>query len=554
MSTSLRMIDTDVASPVLEIAGLTVRLPKLGIREFGVSNVSLTVHAGTTRCLVGESGSGKSLTAQSILRLLPPHFFRPEGSIYFEGQNLLALSPAEMRRVRGNRIGMIFQEPMTALNPLLRVGRQIDEVLRVHTDLTSGERRNRVASILSEVNLAPEAVADRYPHQLSGGQRQRVMIAMALVLEPRLLIADEPTTALDVTTQAQILRLIKNLQERHGTGVLFITHDFGVVADIADTVTVMRDARVVEEGSSAKVLGAPEHPYTKALLDAVPRGNIQAESNGRLGQRPLALRVDQISKGYRQSGLIMRRQQTVQALNGVSFEIAQGEILGIVGESGSGKSTAARCVARLIEPDAGQIELDGKVFTSLRGEALRSARRNLQFVFQDPYGSMNPRRKVGRTIGQGLINYGMTPDAALDRARDLLTLVGLERAAADRYPSEFSGGQRQRISLARALALEPKVLIADEAVSALDVSVQAQVLTLLLEIRERLNLSILFITHDLRVAAELCDRILVMRHGVIVEQGSCRDVLYEPKHEYTKALIDSIPGRRLGAISRKNPK
>lgn len=532
--------------PLMSIQRLSVPLPRNGDRTDGVRDVSIDILPGQTHCLVGESGSGKSLTALSILGLLPPRFVRPSGSIMFEGRDLLSLSPREMRHVRGNRIGTIFQEPMTALNPLLRIGPQIDEVLRVHTAADAAERRNRVAAILTEVNLPAETVMGRYPHELSGGQRQRVMIAIALILNPRLLIADEPTTALDVTTQAQILKLIKQLQARHGTGVLFITHDFGVVADIADAVTVMCKARVVEGGPVSKVLGSPEHPYTRALLEAVPKGIVRQRAE-RGGCQP-ALEVVALRKTYRRPGIFRAGRGAVTALDDVGFCVHPGEILGIVGESGSGKSTAARCIARLVDADSGTVALDGRLITPLKGRALRLARRDLQVVFQDPYGSMNPRRKVGRIIAQGLLNFGVAPAAALARARDLLVQVGLDAGAADRYPAEFSGGQRQRISLARALAPEPKVLIADEAVSALDVSIQAQILRLLLEIRDAFGLSVLFITHDLRIAAELCDRIVVMQGGRIVEQGSAADVLLSPRDPYTRALIDAIPGKRLTAM------
>jgi peptide/nickel transport system ATP-binding protein len=536
------------SSPLISIRRLSVPLPGNGSRAEGVRDVSIDVLRGQTHCLVGESGSGKSLTALSVLGLLPPRFVRPRGNIMFEGRDLLSLSPKDMRQVRGNRIGMIFQEPMTALNPLQRVGRQIDEVLRFHTEAGAAERHDRVVAMLNEVNLPAEATMARYPHELSGGQRQRVMIAIALILEPRLLIADEPTTALDVTTQAQILKLIKQLQHRHGTGVLFITHDFGVVSDIADAVTVMCMGRMVEAGPVSRVLRDPVHAYTRALLDAVPKGVVPQRSARAKGSES-ALEVVALRKTYRRSGIFRRRREAVAALDDVGFRIDPGEILGIVGESGSGKSTAARCIARLLDVDSGNVALGSCSITSLKGPALRLARRDLQVVFQDPYGSLNPRRKVGRIIAEGLINFGVSPAAALARAGDLLVRVGLEARDADRYPSEFSGGQRQRISLARALAPEPKVLIADEAVSALDVSIQAQILRLLLDIREAFGLSILFITHDLRVAAELCDRIVVMQNGRIVEQGSTADVLLSPLEPYTRALIDAVPGKRLTAMS-----
>ncbi len=367
------------------------------------------------------------------------------------------------------------------------------------------------------------------------------MIAMALILDPRLLIADEPTTALDVTTQAQILRLIRKLQDRHGTGVLFITHDFGVVSDIADDVTVMQGGRVVESGPAAEVLRAPRHDYTRTLLEAVPKGRF---GTPRVTEgAPVVLRVKQLSKTYRPVGLSLRRKAGFKALHDVSLEIRGDEIVGLVGESGSGKSTVARCVSRLIEPDGGLIELNGVDISRLRGRELRMMRRNVQVVFQDPYSSLNPRRTVGGLIAQGLINFGTDKDEALLKAADMLRIVSLEPSAVSRYPSDFSGGQRQRIGIARALALDPKLLIADEAVSALDVSIQAQVLKLIRQVRDTLGLAVLFITHDLRVAAELCDRIVVMQHGRLVEAGPAEEILTRPKEDYTRQLIAAVPGQ-----------
>jgi len=532
--------------PLLDVRDLTIPLPGGGDRVNGVEGVGFIVRAGRTTCLIGESGSGKSLTAQAVLGLLPQRFDRPTGEILFDGQNLLALDNSVLRRIRGARIGMIFQEPMTALNPLQRVGRQVDEVLRVHGRMSAPARRQRVLSILREVNLDAERVIGRYPHELSGGQRQRVMIAMALVMEPRLLIADEPTTALDVTTQAQILRLIAKLQERHGTGVLFITHDFGVVAQIADEIAVMNRGHVVEAGPVETILSTPREDYTKALLAAVPRGEVRP-AVVRTG--PVLLQAESLAKVYGPRRVFFGKANPTVALKDVSLDLRAGEILGIVGESGSGKSTAARCISRLIDPDGGRVLLAGEDFGALRGDGLRLARQQMQMVFQDPYSSLNPRRRVGDILMQGPLNFCVPRDQAEARARDLLQLVGLDQSAFDRFPGAFSGGQRQRICIARALMPEPRLLIADEAVSALDVSVQAQILTLLRSIRDRLGLAVLFITHDLRVAAELCDRLIVMKDGGIVDQGSCAEVLLHSTVPYTRALIDAIPGARLRGVA-----
>ncbi|MDH2091668.1 ABC transporter ATP-binding protein [Rhizobium pusense] len=532
---------------LLDVSDLVIPLPGGGDRRHGVDGISFTVAAGRTTCLIGESGSGKSLTAQAILGLLPEKFDRPTGTVEFEGANLLALEPSALRRVRGARIGMIFQEPMTALNPLQKVGRQIDEVLREHIRMTQAARRARILSILGEVNLDAERVIDRFPHQLSGGQRQRVMIAMALVMEPRLLIADEPTTALDVTTQAQILRLISQLQARHGTGVLFITHDFGVVRQIADDIAVMHRGRVVEAGPVSEILSAPRKDYTRALLAAVPKGDLRP-AIARTG--PVVLDAVGLTKVYHHRPFLFGQPKRFVALQDVSLQLRSGEILGIVGESGSGKSTTARCISRLVDADEGKVLLDGQDFGALRGDALRLARQRMQMVFQDPYSALNPRRRVGDILMQAPLNFGVPRVEAEERARRMLQLVGLDPSAFSRFPGAFSGGQRQRICIARALIPEPKLLIADEAVSALDVSVQAQILTLLRSIRDQMDLAILFITHDLRVAAELCDRLIVMKDGNIVDQGTCSEVLFESTVPYTRTLIDAIPGSRLTKVTQ----
>jgi peptide/nickel transport system ATP-binding protein len=531
-------------SPILVLDAVSVKLPKGADRSHAMTEVTLSVAANEILCVVGESGSGKSMTANAIMRLLPAGVAIDGGRILFEGHDLAGVSEAQMRKVRGAGIAMIFQEPMTALNPLRSIGDQIGEMFEIHTELSKAEIGARVLALLEEVRIPDPALAAKaYPHELSGGQRQRAMIAMALALDPKLLIADEPTTALDVTTQAQILELIRDLQKRKGTAVLFITHDFGVVAEIADRVAVMSQGRVVEQGSVSAVLENPQHAYTRQLIAAVPP--LKAPPPRALSSEPI-LSMEHVSKTYRTGGFLRRGQRVTHAVKDVSLVLPKGGTLGIVGESGSGKSTLARCLVRLIDPESGEIRLNGRDLACLSREEMRAETRHIQMVFQDPFASLNPRRKAGELVAQGLIVHGTPRAQALIRARELFALVGLDPSATDRYPHEFSGGQRQRIGLARALALEPDVLVADEPVSALDVSVQAQVLKLLAELRQRLGLSIVFITHDLRVAAQVCDLVAVMKSGEVVEAGLIGDVFGNPQHAYTRALLASIPGRDFG--------
>jgi peptide/nickel transport system ATP-binding protein len=439
---------------------------------------------------------------------------------------------------------MVFQEPMTALNPVHTVGKQVDEVLRLHRkNMSAAERRAKVLDMFRSVHLPDvERIFDAYPHQLSGGQRQRIVIAMALILEPKLLIADEPTTALDVTTQKQILALIKELQVKHQTAVLFITHDFGVVAEIADRIVVMNRGDLIESGTRNEILAEPKQSYTRRLVSSVP-SLVPTRRDAPDGQ--LVLHVKGLGRTYAGKHSLFSRKaaQNVIAATDVNLTLRKGEILGIVGESGSGKSTVARCIVRLIEPTAGHMMMGGEDLSTLSGSALRPVRRRIQIVFQDPYRSLNPRRTVGESIIEGLLNFGMPREQALKRAGETLTVVGLSPDAMQRYPHQFSGGQRQRICIARALVMDPEILVADEAVSALDVSVQAQVLELLEQVRQRTGVGVLFITHDLRVAAQICDTIMVMQRGKVVETGSAETVLTEPRHEYTRALIDAAPGR-----------
>jgi peptide/nickel transport system ATP-binding protein len=526
---------------VLEVRNLAIKLPEGGDRPEAVSEVSFEVQKREILCLVGESGSGKSVIAQAIMGLLPKTLPVAQGTISLEGENLLAAPASRLRELRGARMSMVFQEPTTALNPVMRCGGQIDEVLRIHTKARDAKRKARILGLLREVALPdPERILASYPHQLSGGQRQRIMIAMALALEPALLIADEPTTALDVTTQAQILKLLSELQQRHGMGVLFITHDFGVVAEIAHRVAVLREGRLVEVGAKLEVLQRPRHEYTKMLIRSVP--TLEPHERPADNSAPVVLETRNLSKTYVDRGWLGARRE-VHAASAVSLELRKGQTLGIVGESGSGKSTVARCVLRLVEPSAGEIRLGGRDIASLGTRALRPLRSKVQIVFQDPYRSLNPRRNVGEAIIEGPLNYGVPRAQAFERARRLLELVRMDPATLERYPHQFSGGQRQRICIARALALEPDLLVADEPVSALDVSVQAQVLALLAEIRSRLELAMLFITHDLRVAAQVCDQVAVMQKGRVVEYGPVREVFLEPRHEYTRALFAAAPGR-----------
>ena len=527
---------------LLEIKNLSISLPDGGDRSHAVDKFNLEIIENEILCVVGESGSGKSMMARSIMGLLPKKLKVTEGEINFEGSLINHLTPKQYQEIRGQSIAMIFQEPMTALNPLHSIGKQIDEVMLLHTSLNKTERHKRTLEMLSAVHLPdPKQVMQAYPHEISGGQRQRAMIAMALILEPKILIADEPTTALDVTTQAQILKLIRNLQRERQTGVLFITHDFGVVAEIADRIVVMKDGLLVENNDAKFLLNSPQHIYTQQLIRSVP--NLKTKKSFE-SLKPVLLKIDHLEKKYqRKRGFLGSSKSEVLAVNKVQLDLKEGETIGLVGESGSGKSTVARCIVKLISSDGGEILYDQKDITKMNRKSMMPYRKEIQMVFQDPYGSLNPRLTVGQMVAQGPIIHGEKQDKAFQKAEKLLELVGLGQQALNRFPHEFSGGQRQRIGLARALALDPKILIADEPVSALDVSIQAQVLKLLGQIKQKLNFSMLFITHDLRVAAQVCDKIAVMYQGKIVEIGYTEKIFEDPQHEYTTALINSIPGR-----------
>lgn len=522
---------------VLEVNNLSVEL-HTGRKI--VSDISFKVHAGETLCIVGESGSGKSVTSMAVMQLLDRAALRvSSGSIILDGVDLLTASNQVLRNMRAMRMSMIFQEPMTALNPVEKVGNQVIEVLDIHNEGERSSRRKLVLEMFKSVKLPdPERIFNSYPHELSGGQRQRVVIAIALILRPRLLIADEPTTALDVTTQAQILRLISELQQEMGTAVLFITHDFGVVHDIADRILVMNHGRVVEVGNRLDILTRPEDDYTRRLISAVP--SLAPVSPRSIPDDPV-LEVDALTKQYVLGGFFNRRIH--HALAPTSLILKKSEIMGVVGESGSGKTTLARCIARLIPQNSGSVRVHGEDLATASAAQLRERRRDIQFVFQDPYRSMNARMKLRDIISEGMVNFNFSAQEMDERCVELIEAVGLEVAMLDRYPHQLSGGQRQRICIARALALNPSVLICDEAVSALDVSVQEQVISLLMDLRDRLGVSILFITHDLRVAAQLCDTVIVMHKGEVVEAGKANDILTNPQNDYTRYLIDAVPAR-----------
>ncbi|KAA0916332.1 ABC transporter ATP-binding protein [Aquicoccus porphyridii] len=525
---------------LLEIENLRIALNGDPEQEV-VKGLDMEIKPGQTMCLVGESGSGKSLTALATMGLLPKVLVPHAGSIRMKGEELLTATPQRLRKLRATAMSMIFQEPMTALNPVARVGAQIEEVLEFHSDMSQSQRKRRAMEMMEAVHLPDvDKMYRSFPHQLSGGQRQRIMIAMALIMRPQLLIADEPTTALDVTTQAQILSLIRELREEQGTAVMFITHDMGVVSEIAEDVTVLKLGEVMETQPLDQLLRHPQTDYTRDLLRSVPSHVPRAASPD--SSEKVVLSTQSLCKTYGGSGFIFKSRE-VNAAQDVSLALQHGRTLGIVGESGSGKSTVARCIMRLIDPTSGQIMVGDEDIAQMHQRDLKARRRKIQIVFQDPMRSLNPRREIGESIIEGPLNFGVPRAKAVERARELLELVGLPASAVDRFPHQFSGGQRQRIAIARALAVDPDILVADEAVSALDVSVQAQVLDLLAELQKRLGLGILFITHDLGVAAQICDEVMVMQHGRVVEYGPAGRVLGDPREEYTKALISAAPGR-----------
>ena len=524
------------AAPLLSVRDLSVAFVQDGRETLAVDRVSFDIRKGETVALVGESGSGKSVTALSILKLLPyPAARHPSGEVLFKGENLLDHDESDLRRVRGADISMVFQEPMTSLNPLHTIERQVGEILELHRGWSRTRIRARVLELLQQVGIRnAEERLDAYPHQLSGGQRQRVMIAMALANEPDLLIADEPTTALDVTVQAQILKLLQDLQKQLGMAMLFITHDLGIVRKIADRVCVMTGGRIVETGTAEEIFARPQHAYTRHLLAAEPKG-VPPPANE---QAPVIVATDDLKVWFPiRRGFFRRTVGHIKAVDGVSVSLREGETLGVVGESGSGKTTLGLAILRLIASDGPILYLGERIDGKTR-EDMRPLRRDMQIVFQDPYGSLSPRMAVADIVAEGLAVHDRL-SAAERRARvaDALKEVGIDPAAMDRYPHEFSGGQRQRIAIARAMVLNPKFVVLDEPTSALDMSVQAQIVDLLRDLQKRHSLSYLFISHDLKVVRALASEVIVLRDGKVVEQGPARRIFDAPQTEYTKALI-----------------
>ncbi|WP_370296234.1 dipeptide ABC transporter ATP-binding protein [Rossellomorea marisflavi] len=506
-----------------------------------VRGVSFEVKKGETLGIVGESGSGKSVTARSIMRLLPsPPSYMKEGEITFLGENLAEKTEKEMESIRGRDIGMIFQDPMTSLNPTIRIGNQIAESLMKHQDLSREQAKKEAIDILKQVGIRnSEERYSQYPHEFSGGMRQRVMIAIALACRPTLLIADEPTTALDVTIQKQILNVMKHMQERFGTSIILITHDLGVVAGMCDSVVVMKEGEIVERGTTEQIFASPRHPYTKKLLNALPRLDEPKKSKKDPSpDKPPLLDVSSLRQHFD-----LGKGHTLKAVDDISFFIREGETLGLVGESGSGKSTTGRAILRLNEPTGGVVTYEGMSVNGMTKREMKAMRRHMQMIFQDPYASLNPRFKVMDIIGQALDIHGLckTKQDRKRRVEELLEMVGLQASHAKRYPHEFSGGQRQRIGIARALAVEPKFIVCDEPLSALDVSIQAQIVDLLQDLQKRLGLTYLFIAHDLSMVKHISDRVAVMYAGKIVELAESEELYANPQHPYTKSLLSAIP-------------
>jgi microcin C transport system ATP-binding protein len=528
---------TAPGSTLLEIHDLAVDFRQGNTVTHAVRDVDLAIKAGETLALVGESGSGKSVTALSILKLLPyPAAHHPSGSVVFDGQELLDSDEADLRRVRGNDITMIFQEPMTSLNPLHTVERQIGEILELHQGLSGDGARRRIIELLEKVGIRePESRLQSYPHQLSGGQRQRVMIAMALANNPKLLIADEPTTALDVTVQAQILKLLKDLQREYGMAILMITHDLGIVRHFADRVCVMRNGEIVERGNVNEIFANPQHPYTIHLLEAEPKGKPPHADHS----RDVVVEAADLKVWFPiRRGFFRRTVGHVKAVDGIDVSVRAGQTLGVVGESGSGKTTLGLALMRLV-PSTGRIAYLGKDISGFDARAMRPLRKELQIVFQDPYGSLSPRMSIRQIVEEGMTiqDPGLSETERGRRVAKALDEVGIDPAVMDRYPHEFSGGQRQRIAIARAMVLEPHFVMLDEPTSALDMSVQAQIVDLLRDLQTRHNLAYLFISHDLKVVRALANDVLVMRNGLAVEQGPAEDVFERPQTDYTKALL-----------------
>jgi microcin C transport system ATP-binding protein len=524
-------------SPLLSVKDLSVQFSQDGKTALAVDHINFDILPGETVALVGESGSGKSVSALSILKLLPyPAASHPSGQIIFDGKETLTASDKTLRDIRGNDVTMIFQEPMTSLNPLHTIERQIGEILSLHKGMGESEARTRTLELLNQVGIQqPERRLNAYPHQLSGGQRQRVMIAMALANEPKLLIADEPTTALDVTVQAQILKLLKSLQESHNLSMLFITHDLGIVRKIADRTCVMQRGKIVEQGKTADIFKNPQHPYTRLLLSAEPSGQ-PPETDETL---PMVLEGNDIRVWFPiKKGFMRRVVDYVKAVDGIDVKLREGQTLGVVGESGSGKTTLGLALTRLISSE-GTIVFLGEQIDEYSFKSMRKFRDRMQIVFQDPYGSLSPRMSIAEIVAEGLRIHAphLSASERDDRVKKALAETGLDPESRHRYPHEFSGGQRQRIAIARAIVLEPKFIMLDEPTSALDMSVQAQVVDLLRDIQKRRNLSYLFISHDLKVVRALANEVIVMKNGTVVEQGPATQIFDAPRTDYTKALM-----------------
>ena len=526
-----------MTEPLLSVRDLSVAFHQGGKTSVAVDRVSFDIAKGEIVALVGESGSGKSVTANSVLKLLPyPSASHPSGEIFFKGRDLLKATPEELRHVRGNDVTMIFQEPMTSLNPLHPIERQVGEILHLHQDISRDDARTRVIELLTEVGIRePKKRLGAFPHELSGGQRQRVMIAMALANRPELLIADEPTTALDVTVQARILELLAKLKTDHGMSMLFITHDLGIVRKFADRVCVMTGGRIVETGPTAGIFADPQHEYTRHLLAAEPKGE-PPESDA---SKPIIIETENLKVWFPiKTGFLRRVTDHVKAVDGVDLSLKAGHTLGIVGESGSGKTTLGLAMTRLISSE-GRVAFVGRDIQGLGFSDMRPLRREMQIVFQDPYGSLSPRMSVGDIVGEGLSVHEprITSEERDARVAEALAETGLDPETRHRYPHEFSGGQRQRIAIARAMVLKPKFVMLDEPTSALDMSVQAQVVELLRDLQARHDLAYLFISHDLKVVRALANDIIVMRNGKVVEHGSAKALFADPKQDYTKALL-----------------
>ena len=540
--------------PLLKISGLHTSFGGGQDEVKAVRDISLTIEKGETHALVGESGSGKSVTALSVMQLLPyPRAHHSGGSITFQGQELIGAETDTMREIRGNRIAMIFQEPLTSLNPLHSIEKQIAEVLHLHKALSPDEAHGRVLELLDLVGLSEAKTRlGALPHEFSGGQQQRVMIAMSLANDPDILIADEPTTALDVTIQAQVLKLLQDLQEKLDMAMLLITHDLGIVRHMADTVSVMTDGEIVEQGTAEQVFANPSHEYTKHLLAAEPKGRPDAPP----ADAPEVMNAGDIKVWFPiKKGIIRRTVDHVKAVDGITLSVRQGHTLGVVGESGSGKSTLGRALLKL-EKSRGEITFEGRSLQAMNAKDLKPYRREMQIVFQDPFGSLSPRLSIRQIVEEGLLVHGVGGENGADQRRDLvvqaLEEVGLEATMLNRYPHEFSGGQRQRIAIARALILKPKFIVLDEPTSALDMSVQAQIVDLLRDLQTSHDLAYLFISHDLKVIRAMAHEILVMRRGRVVEQGAADDIFDNPQTPYTKALMAAafdIKADDTGAVS-----